>query len=195
MAILIIGVVLFIITHSVRSIAPAFRQAMIEKMGAQGWRGMYSLVSLLSLGLMIYGYAVAPRIDVWFPPVWTAHIAVTLMLVAMICLVAGLLPAGHIAVKTKHPMLLSVKIWAFAHLLANGDLASIILFGALLAWAVFVRISLKRRQRSGELSLRPFVSSRNDILALAIGLLVWLAFLMKLHQWLFNVAPIPAMSL
>lgn len=195
MAILIIGVVLFIVTHTVRSIAPGFRSAMIEKMGVNGWRGAHSVASTVSLAVMIYGYVIAPTVNVWFPPVWTAHIAVTLMLIAMICLVAGLLPAGHVVVKTKHPMVLSIKIWAFAHLVANGDLASIILFGALLAWAVFMRIALKRRQRAGELVLRPFVSSRNDILALVIGLVVWLAFLLKLHEWLFNVAPIPAMSL
>lgn len=195
MAILILGIILFIGTHSIRIFAPGLRTRMIGKFGQQGWRGVYSLLSILSIVVLVWGYVVAPVVNIWFPPVWTAHLAVTLMLFAMICLVAGLLPAGHIATKTKHPMVLSVKIWALAHLLANGELASILLFGAFLAWGVVMRISLKRRERAGEPVLRPFVSARNDLLAVVIGVVVWLAFLLKLHEWLIGVAPIPAMSL
>jgi len=101
-----------------------------------------------------------------------------------------MLPAGHIATKSKHPMVLSIKIWAFSHLLANGDLASVLLFGSFLAWGVLIRIALKRRQRAGELVLRPFVSARNDILAVVIGAAVWLAFIWKLHELLIGVPPI-----
>ncbi|MBO3761164.1 NnrU family protein [Ciceribacter sp. L1K22] len=195
MAILILGIILFIGTHSIRVVAPGLRTSMIEKLGPQGWRGVYSLLSILSIVVLVWGYATAPVINVWFPPTWTAHLAVTLMLLAMICLAASSLPAGHIATKTKHPMVLSVKIWALAHLLANGDLASILLFVAFLAWGVVVRISLKRRERAGEPVLRSFVAARNDLLAVVIGVAVWLAFLLKLHEWLIGVAPIPAMSL
>ncbi|MGF0538832.1 NnrU family protein [Agrobacterium sp. ES01] len=195
MAILIIGVLMFIGTHSLRSFAPGARTSMIAKLGVQGWRAVYSLVSIVSIAVIVYGYSQAPTVNLWFPPVWTAHIALTLMLFAMVCLVAAVLPAGHIATKTKHPMVLSIKIWATAHLLANGDLASVILFGAFLAWGVFMRITLKRRQRAGEITLRPFVSTRYDLLALVLGVVVWLAFILKLHELLFNVAPLPAMSL
>ncbi|MCL6706903.1 NnrU family protein [Pseudomonas sp. R2.Fl] len=195
MAILILGIILFIGTHSIRIVAPGLRAAMIEKIGLRGWRGLYSLASILSVVLLVWGFATAPVVNVWFPPVWTAHLAVTLMLLAMVCLVAGSVPAGHIATKTKHPMVLSVKIWATAHLLANGDLASILLFGAFLAWGVVMRISLKRRERAGEAVLRPFVSARYDLQAIVVGVVIWLAFLLKLHEWLIGVAPIPAMSL
>lgn len=195
MAILILGIILFIGTHSIRIVAPGLRAAMVEKVGLQGWRGPYSLASILSLIILIWGYATAPVVNVWFPPVWTAHIAVTLMLVSMVCFVASSMPAGNIATKTKHPMVLGVKIWAAAHLLANGDLASILLFGAFLAWGVVMRISLKRRERAGEAVLRPFVSARNDLQAIVVGVVIWLVFLLKLHEWLIGVAPIPAMSL
>lgn len=195
MTILIIGIILFLGTHLLRVFVPGLRAAMVERLGLGGWRGLHSALSIVTLAILIYGYAVAPVINLYFPPVWMAHLTLTLMLPAMICLVAALLPAGHIATKTKHPMVLSVKIWALAHLLANGDLASVILFLAFLAWGVVLRISLKRRQRTGEVTLRPFVSARYDIAAVGLGVIVWLAFILKLHELLIGVAPLPAMSL
>ena len=195
MTILILGIILFLGVHSLRIVAPAFRERMIARLGPQGWRGLYSLLSVLSLVVLIWGFAVAPVINIWFPPVFMSHIAVLLMLFAMICLVASLLPPGHIAIKTKHPMVLSVKIWAAAHLLANGDLASMLLFLSFLAWGVIMRISLKKRWRRGELMMPSFVSSRYDILAVVIGVVLWAALLLKLHELLIGVAPIPAMSL
>lgn len=195
MTILIIGIILFLGTHLLRVFVPGLRAAMVERLGLGGWRGLHSALSVITLVILIYGYAVAPVINLYFPPVWMAHLTLTLMLPAMICLVAAMLPAGHIATKTKHPMVLSVKIWALAHLLANGDLASVILFLAFLAWGVVLRISLKRRQRTGEVTLRPFVSARYDIAAVGLGVIVWLAFILKLHELLIGVAPLPAMSL
>lgn len=195
MTILIIGIILFLGTHLLRVFVPGLRAAMVERLGLGGWRGLHSALSVITLVILIYGYAIAPVINLYFPPVWMAHLTLTLLLPAMICLVAALLPAGHIATKTKHPMVLSVKIWALAHLLANGDLASVILFLAFLAWGVVLRISLKRRQRTGEVTLRPFVSARYDIAAVGLGVIVWLAFILKLHELLIGVAPLPAMSL
>jgi uncharacterized membrane protein len=101
-----------------------------------------------------------------------------------------LLPAGRIATKVKHPMVLSVKIWALAHLLANGDSASVLLFGAFLAWGVIMRISLKRRERAGEPVLRPFVSARNDIYAIVIGVVAWVLIIWRLHEWIIGVSPL-----
>jgi len=195
MAVLILGIILFIGVHSLRILAPRQRAALIARLGESGFRIAYSVASLVSFVVLVWGYAMAPVVNVWFPPTWTAHLAVTLMLIAMICLVAGLLPAGHIAAKTKHPIVLALKIWALSHLLANGDLASILLFGAFLAWGVMLRIALKRRLRAGEFLARVFASSRNDILAVVIGAVLWLALLLKLHELLIGVAPIPAMSL
>ena len=113
------------------------------------------------------------------------------MLVAMICLVASLMPPGHIATRTKHPMVLSVKIWALAHLLANGETSSVILFVGFLAWGVVLRIALKRRERTGELVRPSFVSARYDALAAVIGLVVYLLFIWRLHLWLIGVQPLP----
>lgn len=192
MTILIAGIILFLGIHLLRVIKPDFRAAMVARMGENGWKGAYSVASLLALVVLVYGYAVARpvAVDLWYPPVWTAHLALTLMLLAVICLVAGFLPAGYIATRAKHPMVLSVKIWALAHLLANGDLASVLLFGSFLAWGVILRIALKRRQRAGLLVLRPFVSGRYDLIAVVIGIVVWLAFITKLHLLLFGVAPL-----
>jgi uncharacterized membrane protein len=117
------------------------------------------------------------------PPVWMAHITITLMLIAMICLVASLLPAGHIAVKTKHPMVLSVKIWALSHLLANGETSSVLLFGAFLAWGVILRISLKRGQRAGEITLPALRLGQIRSLCHRHRHRRWALIIWKLHEW------------
>lgn len=194
MTVLIIGIVLFLGTHMIRVVAPGLRASMIAKLGEQGWKGAYSVMSVVSLIVLIYGWSIAPVIDLWYPPAGMAHLSVTLMLLAMICLVAGVIPAGHIAAKTKHPMVLSIKIWALAHLISNGDLRSVLLFASFLAWGVILRIVLKRRQKAGEVVLRPFVSSRYDLIAVVVGTLVWAAFIWKLHEWLIGVAPLPMLA-
>ena len=192
MALLVVGIIIFLGLHLIRVIAPGFRQSMIDSLGENGWKGVYSVVSILSLILLIYGFGQARQVTgiLYTPPVWMAHITLTLMLLALICLVASLLPAGHIAVKTKHPMVLSVKIWAFAHLLANGETSSVLLFGAFLAWGVILRIALKRRERAGRLTLRPFVSGKYDLYAVIIGVVAWALITFKLHELLIGVAPI-----
>lgn len=192
MAVLIVGIILFLGVHLLRVVAPGFRQSMVDRMGAPAWRGVYSIASILTLILLIYGFSIAryQTTVLYTPPVWMAHITFTLMLLALICLAASLLPAGHIATKTKHPMVLSVKIWALAHLLANGDSASVVLFASFLAWGVILRISLKRRQRAGEVVLRPFVSGRYDIYAVILGFVAWGAILWKLHEWFIGVSPL-----
>lgn len=195
MALLIIGIILFLGTHLIRVVAPGLRLAMIERFGLMGWRVIHSVASIVSIVLVIYGYAVAPIVNLYFPPMGMSHLTLTLMLIATVCLMAGFLPAGHIATKTKHPIVLSIKIWALSHLLANGDLRSVILFVAFLAYGVILRISLKRRQRAGEVVLRPFVSAKYDLVTLLVALVVWLAFILKLHELLIGVAPLPAMSL
>ncbi len=191
MAILILGIILFLGMHLIRVVAPDFRSRMVDKFGENGWKGIYSLLSIISLVVLIYGWAISSTINLWFPPTGMSHLTVTLMLLSMICLAAAELPAGHIATKTKHPMILGVKIWAFGHLLANGDLASLLLFGSFLAWGVILRIALKRRERAGLLTLRPFVSAKYDLIAVVIGAVIWALFIWKLHLWLIGVAPIP----
>ncbi|MFB2605320.1 NnrU family protein [Rhizobium phaseoli] len=182
MALLIIGIILFLGVHLVRVVAPGFRQSMIASLGEKGWRAAYSIASLATLILLIYGFGQARAVTgmLYNPPVWMAHITITLML----------LPAGHIATKTKHPMVLSVKIWALAHLLANGETSSVLLFAAFLAWGVILRISLKRRERAGEITLRPFVSAKYDLYAVVIGIVAWGLIIWKLHEWLIGVSPL-----
>ncbi|SCB10312.1 NnrU family protein [Rhizobium hainanense] len=191
MALLILGIVLFLGLHLIRVVAPGLRTSLIASLGEGGWKIAYSIASIIALIVLIYGFGQARDMTpIWSPPFWMSHITILLMLFAMICLIASLLPAGHIAVKTKHPMVLSVKIWALAHLLSNGDGAAILLFAAFLAWGVILRISLKRRERAGEMTLRPFVSAKYDLYAVVIGVIVWALIIWKLHAWIIGVSPL-----
>ncbi|APG85324.1 transmembrane protein [Sinorhizobium americanum CCGM7] len=178
--------------HLVRVVAPGFRAGVIESRGKGTWMGLYTAVSLVGLCLIIYGFGQARGETgmLYDPPVFLRHIALLLMLFAFVFLAAGFLPAGRIAVAVKHPQILSIKIWALAHLLANGETSSVLLFASFLAWAVILRISLKRRQRAGETVLPVFKSTRNDVLAVLIGLAAHVLFVWKLHDWLIGVPPI-----
>ncbi|MBB6484219.1 NnrU family protein [Rhizobium lusitanum] len=191
MALLILGIVLFLGIHLIRVVAPGLRASLIASLGEGGWKIAYSIASIVALIVLIYGFGQARDMTpIWSPPSWMSHITVLLMLFAMICLAASLLPAGHIATKTKHPMVLSVKIWALAHLLSNGDGAAILLFAAFLAWGVILRISLKRRERAGEISRRPFVSATYDLYAIILGVVAWGLIIWKLHAWIIGVSPL-----
>lgn len=192
MGLLIVSLILFLGIHLIRVFVPGFRQSMIATLGESGWKGIYSLASIATLVFLIYAFGQA-RLQtgiLYTPPIWMAHIALTLMLLAMICLAASLLPAGHIAVRAKHPMVLSVKIWALAHLLANGETSSVLLFAAFLAWGVILRISLKRRERAGEIKPRQFVSAKYDLYAIIIGAIAWALIIWRLHVWLIGVSPL-----
>ncbi len=193
MTLLVLGLVIFLGTHSF-SMARGPRAALVARIGEGPYKGLYSLVSLVGIVLVAVGYGqyrVSGYIPVWDPPVWTRHLALLLVLVAFICFVAAYLP-GRIKARLKHPMLAGVKIWALAHLIANGDLGSILLFGSFLAWAVLARISAKRRdvaaQHGGTAAPAGW---RNDILAVVIGVAVYLAFVFWLHPWLIGVPVLP----
>jgi uncharacterized membrane protein len=190
---LVLGLVLFLGTHSF-SMARERRASIIGRIGEGPYKGLYTLLSLAGIVLVSIGYGqyrAGGYIPVWDPPVWTRHLALLLVLVAFICFVAAYLP-GQIKARLKHPMLAGVKIWAFAHLLANGDLGSILLFGSFLVWAVVARISVKRRdvaaQHGGTAAPAGW---RNDVLAVAIGVVVYLAFVFWLHPWLIGVPVLP----
>ncbi|OAP38133.1 NnrU family protein [Sinorhizobium glycinis] len=192
MTFLVLGIVIFLGMHLVRVVAPDIRAGFIKSSGKGAWMGLHALVSLVGLCLIIYGFGQARGETgmLYDPPVFLRHIALLLMLFAFVFLAAGFLPAGRIAVAVKHPQILSIKIWALAHLLANGEASSVLLFGSFLAWAVILRISLKRRARAGEPVLPVFKSARNDVLAVLIGLVAYVLFIWKLHDWLIGVAPI-----
>lgn len=198
MLIMILGLVLFLGTHSF-SMARQRRAAVIGQVGEAKYKLGYTLASALGLVLIGVGYGhyrATGYIPVWDPPVFTRHLALLLVLLAFIVLASAYLP-GRIRTFAKHPMLLAVKIWATAHLLANGDLGSIVLFAAFLAWAVVDRISVKRRavpagavarQHGGQAAPAGW---RNDVLAVVIGVAVWFVFARYLHPWLIGVAVWP----
>jgi len=192
---LVVGLVLFLGVHSVRIAAPAFRQAQIDQRGLNTWKGIYSLVAIIGFVILVWGYGVA-RLDpvvFWVVPAWMSHVVALGMLPAMILLVASQVPAGRIKAAVKHPMLLAVKIWALLHLLVNGDLASILLFGGFLVWAVIDRISEKRRLRAGLTSNPVAGPVKWDIIAVVGGLVLYVLFVGGLHKWLIGVSPIIGM--
>lgn len=195
MLILLLGLVLFIGAHAF-TMARGPRKQALAKLGAGGYKLAYSAASLVGLVLIGLGweaYRAQGYIQIWNPPVWFGHIALLLTVVAFILFAATYLP-GHIKAKAKHPMLAAVKIWALAHLLANGDLGSILLFGSFLAWAVVARISLKRRDVSDlapaqGAQARP--SPANDAIAVVVGLAAWAAMAFWLHPAVIGVPVIP----
>lgn len=189
MVMLVVAVLLFTLLHLIRTFAPGFRQSMIDRIGEGPWRGVFSLVSLAALVFLVFAFGKARQGTgmLYSTPFWMAHVTILLMLIAMICLAASFFPPGRIASAVKHPMVLSVKIWALAHLLANGETSSVILFGAILIWAVILRIALARRERAGLLTRKPFVSVRYDAYAFVLGLVLWGLFIWKLHVWLIGV--------
>ena len=185
--VMILGLVLFFAAHVFTTKRETRAQA-IARLGEGTYKILYSLVSLAGLALIIWGfghYRAAGWIDVWYPPLWTRHITVALMWVASICIVAAYSP-GKIKATLKHPMLVGVKIWAAAHLIANGDLGSIILFGSILAWAVFDRISLKRRTDPGDPPI-PVGGARQDIIAVVGGTILYLLLGFLFHPWVVGV--------
>jgi uncharacterized membrane protein len=191
LAIMIAGLAVFIGVHAFTTMRVQ-RKAMIDRLGEVPYKVVYSVLSLIGIVLISWGYSryrAAGWIDVWYPPAWTRHVVVTLMWPASICLVAAYIP-GDIKRVLKHPMLVSIKLWAFAHLTANGDLGSIILFGSFLAWAVFDRITLKRRTDTGGPPI-PLGGRRNDLIALVVGTIVFLVLGLVFHPLVIGV---PAMG-
>ena len=195
MLVLILGIVVFLGIHSVRMLAPQWRLDRIAAMGEGTWKGVYSLVSLAGLVLLIWGYVLARPLApvIYVTPFWMVHLTILLMALALISLMVSNLKPGKLKPILKHPMLLAVKIWAMAHLLVNGDLASVLLFGGFLAWAVVDRISEKKRLQAG-LTRNPVAGPvKWDVVAVVGGTILYLAFVLVLHKWLIGVPPIVGM--
>lgn len=186
---LILGLVVFLGIHSVAIVAPTWRDAQVMRLGERPWKGLYSLISIAGFVALVVGYGIARQSPVvlFTPPTWTRHLALLLMLPVFPLLLAAYLP-GRIKAALKHPMLVSVKLWAVAHLLANGTLADLLLFGGFLAWAVADRISVKRRPPRRT----PAAPERkvNDVIAVAGGLALYALFVMGGHRWLVGVSPL-----
>jgi uncharacterized membrane protein len=182
---LIAGLVVFLGIHSTRVFAPRLRENFIAARGAGAWKGLYTLLSIGGFVLLIYGYGQArfDNVFLYSSPKWTTHVQILLMIPAMILLVASQLPTGRIKKTVKNPQLIGVKIWAIGHLLVNGDLASWLLFGGFLAWAVILVINTNKRNQS----FPDKTSAMGDILSIVIGLGVWALFMFWLHEWLIGV--------
>jgi uncharacterized membrane protein len=191
LAILILGLVVFFVPHVFTAFRGA-RQDMIDRIGENTYKIVYSLISLIGIVLIGYGYAryrATGWIDVWYPPAWTRHVTVALTWPAIIMFFAAYSP-GRIKTALKHPQLAGIKLWAFAHLISNGDLGSIVLFGSFLAYAVFDRITLKRRTDPGAPPI-PVGGVKQDVIAVVGGTVVYL-----LLGWLFHpyVIGLPAFT-
>lgn len=185
--VMILGLVLFLGVHTLTT-QRELRAGVVASMGEGGYKIAYALVSVAGLALVTWGFAdyrATGWIDVWNPPTAFKHITVALMLPAVILVVASYI-RGRIYTTLKHPMLAGVKLWAAAHLLANGDLGSIILFGSFLAWAVFDRISLKRRPDAGGPPI-PVGGPGNDLIAIAVGVVAYLALAFAFHPVVIGV--------
>ncbi|HRW67127.1 MAG TPA: NnrU family protein, partial [Candidatus Competibacter sp.] len=153
------------------------------------WQAAYSLVALIGFGLIVWGYGLARHdpVVLYWSPTWLRHLALLLLVPVFPLLLAAYLP-GRIQTTAKHPMLAAIKLWAVAHLLANGMLADVLLFGTFLVWAVVDRISLKRRAPRPVPGAQP--SKMNDLIAVVGGLALYVAFVLWLHLWLIGVSPI-----
>jgi uncharacterized membrane protein len=186
---LIVGLVLFLGVHSVSIVAPSWRDAQLAQRGEAAWKGGYSVLAGVGLVLLIYGYGVARQapIVLFTPLPAMRHVAMLLLLPVFVLLLAVYLP-GRIKSAARHPMLLATKLWALAHLLANGTLADVLLFGGFLVWAVADRVSLKRRPARAVPALAP--RAANDAIALVGGLALYALTVFWAHAWLTGVAPL-----
>lgn len=191
MAALILGLVLFLGAHSVRIFIPGVRTALLEKLGEMTWKGLFSVVSLAGFALIVWGYGQARMAPVWLwvSPIWTYHLAALLMLLAFVLLAAAYIPGNRIKAKMGHPMLLATKVWALAHLLANGTLADLLLFGSFLVWAI-ADFAVSRRRDRAEGVTYPALGVSRDLAVLVVGLVGYGVFAFWLHGLLIGVNPL-----
>ena len=190
MAVLIVGLVLFLGLHSTRIVADGWRTATMARIGDKKWKGLYSLASLAGFVMVVIGFGLARRnpVYLWESPMAMRHLAGALMLVAFVLLVATYVPRNSIKAKLHHPMILSVKVWAIAHLLANGNLVDVVLFGAFLVWAVFSFRAARARDRVAG-TVYPAGTTRGTAVTVVVGVLAWAVFAFWGHGLLFGVRP------
>lgn len=190
MTYLILGLLVFLGAHSVRIFADDWRSRQIARLGERGWKGMVAAVSLLGFALIVWGYGLARAapLDLWQPPRWSAHLTALLTLPAFVLLVAAYVPRNRIKAAVGHPMVLGVKLWAFAHLVSNGRLNDVVLFGAFLAWAVVDFAAARRRDRLAG-TRYPIGTPARDGMVVAAGIAAWAVFALYLHGWLIGVRP------
>ncbi|WP_374563397.1 NnrU family protein [Ideonella sp.] len=186
MTALVLGLLLFLGVHSLRIVAPAWREAQMARIGRNAWRGVYSLASLAGFVLLVWGYGQARQqpVVLWTTPTGLRHLAAPLVLVAFILLAASQVGSNMIQARLQHPMLLGTKLWAFAHLLANNTLADVLLFGGFLAWAVLCFRSARRR---GPVAVQ--VKPGRTAIAVVAGVALWAFFAFWAHAAWIGVRP------
>ena len=181
LALLVLGLVLFLGPHVFVTMRDN-RAVLVKRIGEWPYKGLFAVITIVGLFLIGKGFALyrdTGTIEIWYPPGWTRHITVALMWPAVILVTAAYIP-GDIKRVLKHPMLVGVKLWAVAHLISNGDLGSMIIFLSVLAWAVYDRITLKRRSDPGAPPI-PIGGRRNDIVAVIVGTILYLALGLVFH--------------
>ena len=190
MTYLVAGLLLFLGVHSLAIVAPAWRNEMAARLGDAPWKALYALVAVIGFVMLVHGYGLARAepIVLYTPPVWTRHLAALLMLPVFPLLFAVYLP-GRIKAAVKHPMLTATKAWALSHLLANGTLADVLLFGGFLAWAVVDRISVGKRPVAARKTAAASGSIVNDVIAVVGGLIVYVVVVGWAHQRFIGVPP------
>jgi uncharacterized membrane protein len=173
--VLILGLIIFLGVHSVRIFAEDWRQSVIARLGDGPWKGIYSVLSIAGFVLIIWGYG--------------RHTAIILNLIALLLFALYVVPSGYLKARLGHPMLLSIKVWAFAHLISNNTLADLILFGAFLIWALAdIRAARGRDRTRG--TVRVAGPVRYDAIAVVAGFVIWAAILWRLHEWVIGVSPL-----
>jgi uncharacterized membrane protein len=188
MATLILGLIVVLGTHLLKVFAPGWRLALVNRLGDGPYKGLYSAVSLIGLVLIVWGFGRAWQDPtfVYAPPSWGRHVAMTLMVPALILVFSSVFPAHWIKRYVGHPLLAATVLWAVAHLFANGDLAGVVLFAAFLIWALVDRFM----QPPAGPSAAPAVPGKGDYTAIAAGLALYAALVGGLHFWLFGVSPV-----
>ena len=200
MDMLIAGLVIFLGIHALRVWGEGLRGTLLLRLGPMGFKGAYSIASLAGFYLLIVGYGQArlEPVPLWTPPHGMAHATVALMWVSMVMLAAAEIPRNAIKARLRHPMVLGVKVWALAHILANGTLHDVLLFGGFLVWAVLSFRAARQRDRAaleaGEIAENLPVSGLATIGAVLAGTAAWAAFILVVHVWLIGVAPLPGMA-
>ena len=191
MVLLVLGLVLFLGAHSARIVAEGPRRRFIERHGENAWKGVYSLASLVGIVLVSIGYGRASETAsiVWLPPTWLVPVAWLLVAVAFVLVAAAYVPGNRIRAAVGHPMVLGVKVWAFSHLLVNGALAPMVLFGAFLAWAIADYAAARRRDRAEGVARTADGGLVADLATVGVGTLAWGVFAFALHEWLIGVSP------
>ncbi|MDZ7856450.1 NnrU family protein [Sphaerotilus sp.] len=190
MTILLLGLLLFLGVHSVRIFADDWRTTQVRVHGPLKWKAFYTLVSAVGLALVAWGYGLARAepVDLWMPPAAMRHVAALLMLLSFVLLTATYVPGSRLKAKVRHPMVLGVKVWALAHLLSNGRLADVVLFGSFLVWAVLSFRAARQRDRAAGSPALPLHSGR-DVITAFVGIFAWIIFALWLHGPLIGVRP------